>query len=73
MSSEHDQTTFPAPSGNREVTRLLEQIQALVPEIKELERRGAGDADLAAKRRALERLRWRLAAVARRLAHDEAA
>ena len=73
MSREHGLTRFGARGSSREVVRLLEQIQALVPEIEELEHDGARDASLAAKKRALEQLRWRLAAVARQLAHDAAA
>lgn len=72
MSPEHDPTHGAGGSG-REVSRLVERIQTLVPEIRELERRTHADEDLAAKRRELERLRWRLAAVARRLAQEDAA
>jgi hypothetical protein len=72
MAREHDASRG-ASGSSREVGRLVERIQTLVPEIRELEQGKPGDEGLAAKRRELERLRWRLAAVARRLAEEEAA
>jgi hypothetical protein len=49
---------------------LLEQIQALTLELHRLRLRGGGDAALHEQERALERLRWRLAAAARRAAAE---
>jgi hypothetical protein len=54
----------------RELMRLIGQMQALNAELDALRQRGAGDEELRANERALERLRWRLAAVARRAATD---
>jgi hypothetical protein len=55
----------------REIARILQRIRALTLELKGLEQRGASQAELDAKGRALERLRWRLAVAARREAHDD--
>lgn len=55
----------------RELTRLIRQMKGLTLELKALRQRGGGDRELRAKERALERLRWRLAAVARRAATDD--
>jgi acyl-coenzyme A thioesterase PaaI-like protein len=55
----------------RELTRLIRQIQALTLELDALRLRGGRDGELRAKERALERLRWRLAAVARHAATDD--
>jgi hypothetical protein len=60
------------PGGQRhELVRLMRQIQALTLELHELEQREGGSAELQAKQRALEQLRWRLAAAARRAASDD--
>jgi hypothetical protein len=53
-----------------EVIRLVRRIQALLLELEELREREGGTWELRAKERALEQLRWRLAAVARRSAGD---
>jgi hypothetical protein len=53
-----------------ELVRLVRRIQALTLELQE-PRRELGQADVEAKERLLEQLRWRLAAVARRAATDE--
>ena len=53
----------------REVVRLLERIKALVVELEDLRRADNDVAELHAKERALEQLRARLAAIARRSAH----
>jgi hypothetical protein len=47
-------------------------MQALTRELRVLRQRGGRDGELRAKERALEQLRWRLAAVARRAAADDA-
>jgi hypothetical protein len=52
----------------REVVQLLRRIQKLLLELDELKRHEEGTADVRAKERALEQLRWRLATVARRTA-----
>jgi len=63
------------PSGPRaeraELVRLVRRIQALTLELQEPRRRELDQADVEAKERLLEQLRWRLAAVARRAATDE--
>jgi hypothetical protein len=55
----------------RELVRLVRRIQALTLELHELDQREGGSAELQAKQRALEQLRWRLAALARRAASDD--
>jgi hypothetical protein len=63
------------PSGPRaertELVRLVRRIQALTLELQGPRRRELDHADVEAKERLLEQLRWRLAAVARRAATDE--
>ena len=60
------------PRGERrELVRLVRRIQALTLELHELRQRGGGTPELRAKERTLEQLRWRLAAVARRVAADD--
>ena len=54
-----------------ELVRLVRRIQALTLELQEPRRRELDHADVEAKERLLEQLRWRLAAVARRAATDE--
>ena len=61
----------PRPHERREVVRLVRRIQALYLELEELRRREEDNPELRAKERALEQLRWRLAAVARRSASDD--
>jgi hypothetical protein len=59
-------------SGERqELVRLVRRIQALTLELHELQRRDGGTPELDAKERTLDRLRWRLATVARRTATDD--
>jgi hypothetical protein len=55
----------------REVRRVVRKIQALTFELRELRQRDPNTPELDAKERTLERLRWRLAAVARRAAADD--
>jgi hypothetical protein len=50
------------------VVRLIGEIQAETLELRNLRRHGASAPELEAKERLLERLRWRLAALARRAA-----
>ena len=50
------------------VVRLIAEIQAETLMLDSLRRRGARPPELEAKERMLERLRWRLAALARRAA-----
>jgi hypothetical protein len=54
-----------------EVTRLLQRIQTLTLELRELEQRGITGPVVEAKERLVEQLRWRLAAVARRTVATE--
>ena len=61
----------PRSRERREVVRLVRRIQALFLELEELRRREEDNPELRAKERALEQLRWRLAAVARRSASDD--
>jgi hypothetical protein len=60
----------PRAGDRREVVRLVRRIQDLVLQLGELRRREAHAAELHAKERELEQLRWRLAAVARRAVPD---
>jgi hypothetical protein len=61
-----------APSGpRRELARVVQRIQTLTHEIKELRRAGRHTRELEARERELDDLRWRLAAVARRTAADD--
>jgi hypothetical protein len=60
-----------AREARHEVTRLLRRIQRLVLELRELEQRGITGPAVEAKERLVERLRWRLAAVARRTVATE--
>jgi hypothetical protein len=53
------------------VVRLIAEIQAETLELDNLRRRGASAPELEAKKRLLERLRWRLAAIARRAAQGD--
>ena len=54
-----------------EVTRLLAEIRALTVALAELRRQAAGEQQLNEAEHMIERLRWRLAAAARRAATDE--
>jgi hypothetical protein len=54
-----------------QVARLIERLQRGVVERDCLRRCRASRAELEARERALERLRWQLAAVARRTAYDD--
>ena len=54
-----------------ELPRLVRRIQALTLELQEPRRRELDHADVEAKERLLEQLRWQLAAVARRAATEE--
>ncbi|MGH3038469.1 MAG: hypothetical protein ACRDLZ_03555 [Gaiellaceae bacterium] len=53
------------------VAELIERLQQGTRERERLKRRRASSAELDARERALERLRWQLAAVARRTAYDD--
>ena len=67
-----DHTRPSEPHAERaELVRLLRLIQALTLELQEPRRRELDHADVEAKERLLEQLRWRLAVVARRAASDE--
>jgi predicted nucleic acid-binding Zn-ribbon protein len=61
----------PRSRERREVVRLLRRIQELSLEIADLRHREGSARDLDAKEHALDQLRWRLAALARRSASDD--
>lgn len=65
-----DATAFESARAGREVVGLIRQIEVLVRELEALRRRGRRERELRAKERTLEKLRWRLAAVARRAATE---
>jgi hypothetical protein len=60
------------PRRRERVIRLLHEIRTLTIELETARRAGESGQQLRRKERALERLRWRLAAVARRAALEEA-
>jgi hypothetical protein len=59
------------PTTRDELLQLIRQLQAGTLELEDLRRRRAGAPELHARERALEQLRWQLAAVARRAAHGD--
>jgi hypothetical protein len=59
------------PAERAELVQLVGRIKALTLELQEPRRRELDQADVEAKERLLEQLRWRLAAVARRAATEE--
>jgi hypothetical protein len=63
-------STWEARRARQEASRLLRCIDLLTRELRSLQHRGGPDVDL--KERELERLRWRLAAVARRTVPGDA-
>jgi hypothetical protein len=66
-----DDSRAVVPRGpRRELVGVIMQMQALTLELKLLRQRGGRERELRAKERALDQLRWRLAAVARRTASD---
>jgi UDP-glucose 4-epimerase len=71
MSTTRYASPFEPPANRRELVRLVRQIQALTLELHELRQREGDSAELRAKERTLEQLRWRLAAAARRAASDD--
>lgn len=73
MTTVDDSGAFVPRGPKRELIRVIRQIQALTLELSVLRQRGGRDAELRAKERTLDQLHWRLAAVARRAAADDAA
>jgi hypothetical protein len=62
----------PEPSDERpELARLVRRIQTLTRELQERRARELDTAEVDAKARTLEQLRWRLANIARRTATDD--
>jgi hypothetical protein len=59
------------PTSESVLVRLIDKIHAIALELDRLRERGANATELAAKEDELERLRWRLAATARRAARDD--
>lgn len=68
MSTHPDSIPAQLPRAESEVVRLIRQIQALALGLEGLRRRGTSATELQAGERALEQLRWRLAAAAKRAA-----
>jgi hypothetical protein len=64
-------TGWDARKARHEVTRLLERIRTLTLELRQLEQRGVTGPVVEAKKRLMERLRWRLAAAVRRTVAGE--
>jgi hypothetical protein len=58
-------------SRTEHIAKLIQRLQQGTLERDRLKRRRATRAELDARERALERLRWQLAAVARRAANDD--
>ncbi|HZB86774.1 MAG TPA: hypothetical protein VE289_09455 [Gaiellaceae bacterium] len=71
MPSGRDVRPFEPGGERRELVLLVRQIQTLTLELHELRQREGDNAELRAKERTLEQLRWRLAAVARRAATND--
>jgi hypothetical protein len=59
------------PTSDDAVVRLIDQIQAIALELDGLRTLGANATELEAKENELERLRWRLAASARRAPRND--
>jgi len=59
------------PTSDDAVVRLIDQIQAMALELDGLRTLGATATELEAKENELKRLRWRLAASARRAARND--
>jgi hypothetical protein len=64
-----DSSALVPPDPRRDLIQLVGRIQALTLELN-LRQPGEDDQELRAKEHALERLRWRLAVLARRVAND---
>jgi hypothetical protein len=59
------------PTSDYAVVQLIDEIQAIALELDGLRKQGASATELEARENELERLRWRLAAIARRAARDD--
>ena len=70
MHTDRNLNPFQSTSERLELIRLIRLIQGLTLELQELRQSERDTADLEAKERRLEQLRWRLATVARRSAAD---
>jgi hypothetical protein len=70
MTTVGDSSARVPPGPRRDLIQLLEEIQALTLELT-VRRPGGDDQELHAKERALERLRERLAVLARRVATED--
>ena len=70
MSNDRSVSTLEPRGERRELVRIVREIQTLTAELDELRRQAAVDPQVQARERTLEQLRWRLAAVARRIATD---
>jgi hypothetical protein len=68
MSTNHDLSAFEPARARREIAQLLREMHALTIDLAVLRERAGRSSELRAKERDLERLRWRLAIVARRAA-----
>ena len=70
MTSNHPLKSFELRGERDKLARLVGRIQTLTLELQEARRYRPDSAEVDAKRRTLDQLRWRLAAVARRTATD---
>jgi hypothetical protein len=70
MTTVRDSSARVPPGPRRDLIQLVEEIQALTLELN-VRRPGGDDRELHAKERALERLRERLAVLARRVATED--
>jgi hypothetical protein len=71
MSTTRYASPLEPPAKRRELVRLVRQIQDLTLELHELRQREGDNAELQAKERTLEQLRWRLATAARSAASED--
>jgi hypothetical protein len=71
MPNADDLSPFEESRERRELIRVVHRLQTLTLELRELRERKRGSAELEAKERALDQLRWRLANVARRAATQD--
>jgi hypothetical protein len=70
--STNGKVTSPERRGSdREVIRLIREIQALTLELETLRAHGTRESELRARERAIDQFRWRLAAAARHAASDD--
>ena len=71
MSTNGNLTSPERRGADREVIRLIRQIQALTLELETLRKHSTREFELRARGRAIDQFRWRLAAAARHAASDD--